>query len=117
MPDIYLDTVTGDMVVTDDIRFTTGIEIVAQSIELRMDATKGEWFADLDNGIDYNGEILGQKFDEANLTRIFRKVLIDTPGVDQVTRLDVTFNGQTRATTITWEARVGDEYLNGSKDL
>ena len=114
MPDIFLDAVTGDMVVTDDIRFTTGIEIVSQSIALRMDATKGEWFADLDNGVPYD-EILGGKPSVARVEAIFRKVLVETPGVDSVTSLIVT--GSTRNMTITWEVRAGTEFISGSKDL
>ena len=117
MADLYLDPVTGDLVVTNDVSFTTGIATVRQRVENRMSAAKGEWFADLDRGIDYYGEILGQTYDSAKITAIFRKTLIETEGVDKCTQLLVDFAGATRTLTVTWEALVGDEVISGSLDL
>lgn len=117
MSDIFLDPITGDMTITDDFRFTTGMETVAQEIKLRLDATKGEWFADLDNGIDYHGEILGHKPSDERVSAIFRKALIETPGVDKVNKLIVNRDAATRLLSIDWEVSVGSEILDGSQDL
>lgn len=117
MADIYLDPVTDDIVVTNDIRFTAGVETVRQRIDLRMDLTKGEWFADKDAGVDYFGEILGREYDEQRTTAIFRKRLIETEGVDRVLTLTVNYTRSTRALAIYWEVAVGDEVVSGSKDL
>ena len=117
MADLYLDPVTGDLVITNDLRFTAGIETVRQRAELRMGATKGEWAFNLDDGIDYNGAILGQPYDQARITAIYRKRLVETDGVDKVTKVLVTYTGTTRTLNVTWEAIVGDEVISGSLDL
>ncbi len=117
MADIYLDPVTGDMVVTNDFRFTTGLETVAQKLRLRMDATKGEYFADLNNGVDYHGEILGHDPSDERVSAIYRKVAIETPGVDRVTKMVVNRDGSTRLLSVDWEVLVGDEVISGSQDL
>lgn len=117
MADLYLNPLTGDLEIVSDLRVTRGIETVAQSIMLRMHATKGEWFADLDNGIDYFGDILGKAPDIAKATATFRKALIETPGVDRVTTLNVTYSGSTRDLSVTWEVKAGAEYISGSLDI
>ena len=117
MADIYIDPITGDMPVTDDIRFTQGIETVVQLIELRLSAVQGEWRYDLDNGIDYLGEIWGAKPDKARIASIFRKVLIDTEGVDRVTELTVDYNDTTRVFSIDWQVLALGEFIDGSRDI
>lgn len=117
MADIFLDPVTGDMVVTDDIRFTQGVETVVQLIELRLSAIQGEWRYDLDNGIDYVGEIWGAKPDKARISAIFRLALIETEGVDQVTKMVVTYNAATRLFTVDWQGKAGEDFIDGSRDV
>ncbi len=117
MADIFLDPITGDMVVTDDIRFTAGVETVVQLIELRLSAVQGEWRYDLDNGIDYLGEIWGAKPDKARISSIFRNTLIETEGVDQVTKMAVTYTAATRVFTVDWQVLAGEDFIDGSRDV
>lgn len=128
MADWFLDPVTGDLVVTDDVRFTSKLETVVQSITLRSNAFKGEWFMDLDNGLlefDTDGSIkqgdttivLGGKYNQAKLSAAFRRMLVNTTGVDKVTKLLVSFDGTTRTTTIDWEVKAGDDFISGSNDI
>lgn len=117
MADLYLDPDTNDLEIVGGLRFTQGIETVTQAITLRMHAAKGEWFADLDNGIDYFGEIFGQKPDIPKVSAIFRKTLIETKGVDRVTSLIVTYAGATRTINVSWEVKAGAAYISGSLDL
>ncbi len=128
MADWLLDPITHDLVVTDDVSFTSGIGIIAQAIDLRMNAFKGEWFANLERGfleIDTVGAlgasdttlVLGGKYSQAGVTSAARKLLIDTPGVDQVISLTVSFDGGTRSVSITWRVRAGQEYIDGEFDI
>lgn len=118
MADFYLNPVTEDLdVSTGDFRFTSGIETTAQLIELRLSAFKGEWRYDLDNGVDYFGRILGKKPSDAELTAIFRLALAETEGVDSVTSLVVSKNRVTREYTITWQVKVGETFIDGSRDI
>jgi len=128
MADLLLDLVTQDLVITDDLSFTTGIVTVRQKITLRSQSFKGEWFADLDNGLlemDTTGDIkqgdetvvLGGKFEQAKLTSAFRKMLSDTEGVDEIIQLAITFDGTTRKLSADWEVRAGEEFISGSLDI
>ena len=93
----------GDITITSDIQFSTGVQAIRQGIAIRMQNFEGEWFMDLDNGVPYWGRILGEKFNEADLLAIFRVPLLATPGVTGIVSLTATWDGTTRTATINWE--------------
>lgn len=103
--DLKIDPVTGELVVTDDLVFSTGSDAVAQGLRLRLQLFKGEWFLNLDEGVPYYEDVLGQKFDEKRIRAAFRPVILSTPGVVEIISLAVQFDGPTRDVTIAWEVR------------
>jgi hypothetical protein len=129
MADWLLDPITHDLVVsTGDVQFTSGTDTVRQRLDLRANAFKGEWFLDLDNGlleIDTDGTVkqgdtsvvLGGKYDQARVTAAFRKMLIETEGVDLIRELNVSFDGTTRTSSFSWTVKAGDDYISGSLDI
>ena len=113
MPDFYLDPITGDLAIENgDIRLTTGLESVRQLLDLRMSASVGEWEFDLDYGVDYFGKILGHSPSIEELTTIFRKVIIETDGIDKINSLIITISAK-RVLTVTYEAIVLGEVITG----
>lgn len=90
----------GDLVFP--LQFTTGIQAVAQGIRVRLQNFRNEWFLNLDDGVPWFEDILGQVYDRNKVRSIFRQVLINAPGVKSIDSLDLEFNGNTRALTITW---------------
>lgn len=88
-----------------DLRMTTGIEAVAQGIQVRLLAFRGEWFADLDDGVPYYEDLLGQKFNEAVARDAFRSAIAAAPGVLQVLTLSLSFHGPTRTLSLAFEAQ------------
>ncbi len=107
--DLALDG-DGDLEVVTDLRFTTGLEAVAQGLSIRLQSFRGEWFPDLDDGIPYlerdgvpeSEAILGQKFDERKISATFRREIVKAPGVDAVSDLVVGFDGATREMTLSF---------------
>ena len=99
--DFLLD-VDGDLVVTTDIQFSSGLAAVAQGIRIRIQTFKGEWFANLDFGVPYFQDILGQKFNDAKIRTAFRNAIISTPGVLELTLLETEFNRSTRELSVSW---------------
>jgi hypothetical protein len=91
--DLYLDGV--------DIPLVEGKEAVAQHVLVRLKRVKGEWFRNVNDGIPYFEEILGQRNpDLPRIRRIFERAITSTPGVESLDRLDLSFDSTTRALTI-----------------
>ena len=113
LPDNPIDTALD---ANDDIeipqRYTSGPEAVVQGIKLRLERIKGEWFRDLDNGIDWLEDeelgiagILGSKFDASEIRAKLYPAAALAPGVTSVARFDVTFDGATRVMSVDFEVR------------
>jgi len=93
----------GDIVITSDIQFSSGVQAIRQGIAIRMQNFMGEWFLDLDNGIPYFSRILGKRYNEQELLSIMRVPLLATPGVTGIVSLTSEWDGTTRTATISWE--------------
>lgn len=114
--DLELDS-DGDLVVDTDLHFTTGLAAVAQGIRLRIQTFKGEWFLDLDHGVPYFQDLLGQKFNEAKARAAFRDAILSAPEIDSLDSLTVTFNGQTRVMAVSWRVTTSFGQVADSIDL
>jgi hypothetical protein len=102
--DLALDT-SGDVVVTKgELSFTSGLEGVAQGVRQRLLTFQGEWFLDLDHGVPYFENILGQRFDETAVRVAFAEAITSTPGVNRLLKLVTEFNRSNRLLSVTWEA-------------
>jgi len=94
-----------DLVIGKDLSFTSGVQAVAQSCRIALQMFAGEWFLNLDVGIPYWDEILGQKpavaIPAAELA--FRDALRNVVGVLSIPVLTVQYVGATRALNVTWQ--------------
>lgn len=96
----------GDLIMP--IRYTSGIEAVAQGIRIRCLLVRGECFLDRDAGVPYlegNGVdptlvILGRRYDPIRAESAIRATILDTPGVASITSLGQDFDGRTRKLSI-----------------
>ncbi len=102
--DFLLDD-DGDLVVTTDVAFTSGIEGVAQLVRTRIQTFRGELFQDVDFGVPYWQDLLGQKFDIVRARAAFRDIILKTPGVLGLVTYSVEFDGPTRTLHVTWSVR------------
>lgn len=104
--DLLLDE-NNDLVITDDLQFSYGIPGIVQEVRIALQMFAGEWFLDLDAGIPYWQQILGEKAPRAMAAaRIaFRDAILAVDGITALTRLDIAFNGSTRKMTVTWAAK------------
>lgn len=102
--DIGLDT-NGDLAFEGgDLKLLSGLEALVQSVRIRLSFFKGEWFLDLDAGVPYYQEMLGKKPRVELLRSVFRKAIEETPGIDRVISLSVTFNGAARRLEVKYRA-------------
>ncbi len=114
--DLQLDG-DGDLVVDTDAHFTTGLEAVAQGIRIRLQMFRGEWFADLDAGMPYFQEILGQKFSALRVRAAFREAIEAAPGVVEILSLDILFDGASRNARVSWKVRGDAGVFTGSTEV
>ena len=107
--DIKLDT-TGDIdISTGDLVLLTGIEAIAQHLRIRFKFYLGEWFLDQRVGIPYYETIL-VKGTSLNIVRsIFRKVIVETPGVTKLISLTLDFTAASRSLSVAFTANVVGE--------
>lgn len=95
-----LDLSTGDLVLID------GPESIAQHLRIRLRFFLGEWYLDQRVGIPYFQTIFlkGAKYDV--IREIFRKAIVNTPGVIEVLNLELEYIDTERLLRVTFDARV-----------
>jgi hypothetical protein len=101
--DAELDTATGDVIIDEQgLRLIGGISGVAQLIGIALRLFRGEWFMNLDAGVPWFQDILGQKYDEATLRRRLSDEIATVPGVSSVTALSISRDSAARTVSIAW---------------
>lgn len=89
---------------TNDLQLTNGklvlvednAEQVAILLKNRLQFFKGEWFLDAREGVPFYDLVLVKAPDRAFLARMFRNIVLDTPGVSQVLELTAELTAATR---------------------
>ncbi len=102
--DLLLDN-TGDLVIGTDLSWATGITAISQLCRIAMLQFTEEWFLNLDVGIPWLTQILGQKPQVAiKAAELYvREALLAVTGVSSVYRLEVSFTSAVRTLQIKWQ--------------
>lgn len=121
--DLLMDT-DGDLFIgaDGDGAFSAGLQAVAQGIDCALSIFKGEYFLNRDIGVAYlendvvtaQEALLGQVFDEQKARGYARSAILAVAGVDSLRSLAVTFDGITRAATITFNVKTAFGDLAGT---
>lgn len=99
------------------LRFTTGLEAVAQGLKIRLQSFRGEWFRDLEDGVPYFQDLLGHKFSEIKARAAFRDAITETPGVVSLDSLIVAFDRATRALSVSFKVTADAGTISASLAL
>ena len=100
--DFKLDTDAWDLALVDDdgngrdIVMAVGVDLLVQRLKYRLQSIKGEWFLTTSYGLPYYEYILKKPFDKLVATHQFKKMILNTPGVDQLLQFDLRLNRATR---------------------
>ena len=104
---LALDMTTGDLLITNGrFSFTKDLTGITQDLVIRLRLFLNEWFLDLDAGTDW-WSYLGEKFtnaSEAALHSEIHRVVLETPGVESMTKLSLSLDSTTRALSISFTA-------------
>lgn len=93
---------------TNDFELVTGNTAIAQHVKIRLGMFKNDWFLDRRVGIPYYEQILIKGAQDNIIRDIFRSVISDTPGIDEIESLSLDYTGATRTMAISFVASVTD---------
>lgn len=106
MADLLLDA-DGDLDITAGaLSLVTGADAIAQQIRIALRLFKGEWFLSPSEGMPYYETILQKGTRPAALQSLFRRALLQVPGVVEVLSLDLDLDTATRQLSLTFEVSV-----------
>lgn len=102
--DIALDA-GGDWYLSgQDLAMLSGLEAIQQSVRIRLQFFKGEWFLDLLAGVPFYEQVLIKAPDVNVMRSIFATAILETPGVLALPELSLVFDRSARALTVTFRA-------------
>jgi hypothetical protein len=94
--------------------FVEGAEHTKNRIAQRFKFFRGEWFADLRQGIPYRRDVLVKNPNLVLVKALFQRVLKTTPGVKAIQRSTLTVEKATRRLIYDWEViGTNDERITG----
>ena len=97
--------VKGDLALVDgQFVLVDGAEGIAQHIRGRLELFRGEWFLDTREGMPYFEEVFVKNPDLDVIRSIFRKAILETPGVASVIDANVTMDSAKRTARVTFAA-------------
>jgi hypothetical protein len=105
--DLLLDRQNDLVFENGDFKWSSGIPGVMQECRIKMQMFEGEWFLNLEAGIPYWTEILGQRPDIAitAAAAAFNDALLSTEDVKDVTKMSVIQEPGTRRLLVQWSVR------------
>jgi len=83
-----------------------------QAVTTRLRLFKGEWFLNLDSGVPWFQRVFVKPARLGEIERIIRSTILQTEGVDKLTKFDLVFDSSTRKLSVGFEGTTiyGDEF-------
>jgi len=111
-----LDTTTGDRAIeNNNFVIISEAEEVRQRVETRLRTYQGEWFLDITLGVPYYQEVFEKNIPLSQIEAVFKDAIINTPGVTELVEFELDYTNSNRNLLITFEAKAGDETIEGSE--
>lgn len=108
----------GDLDVSmGDFTLTRGVEAIQQAIKIKLQFFQGEWFLDLTAGVPFYQSVLVKNPSPSVLQSIFRKAILEVPGVLAVTSLNIVISRVTRALTVSFTATTDVGELSATEEI
>lgn len=95
MRDKRIDHLTGDLsIVNGDQTYTSGVEAIAADLKSNWLFVKGEWYLDINKGVDYWGVVFKKGATLEAIEEEFRREGLATRGVTAVTLTTTKLRGR-----------------------
>jgi hypothetical protein len=109
---------TGDLAIeNDDFVLLTGIDAIAQDVDVRLQFFKGEWFLDTRIGVPWYEKILGQKPRLVAVKTLLKNAVLSTPGVLSVLDFDLDYSRSLRTLSVNFHANSVEGEFEFNKEL
>jgi hypothetical protein len=105
MSDLQIGSDQDLALVNGDLALCTFENEIPQLIKRRLRFFQGEWFLDESLGVPYFEEILVKNPSPIAVDGIFKRTIVETPGVIDLLSFDMDYDGPTRKFTLSFEAR------------
>ena len=107
--DLALDG-NGDLDLSDnEAHLVDGDDAIVQHAQIRLRLFRGEWFLDTRVGMPYYEQILVKNPDLVVVRALFRRAILETPGIEEITAFDLQFDASTRRMRLTFTAQKSDD--------
>lgn len=107
------DDGTALVMVKGDFVLATGRDAITQHLRIRLRTFRGEWFLDRRVGLPYYQQILVKGPNLAAVKALYRRAIMETPGVTELRHLEVTMDHATRSAAVAF----GVETIDGPVEL
>ncbi len=88
----------------NDLVLVTGADAIKQHLGQRLKTFYGEWFLNMEIGVPYFQQVLKKNPDPVVVDSIFKREIVNTPGILQLTEFDLNIDNATRTLTLTFKA-------------
>lgn len=103
---VFKQTPDGDIEVENfTLSFLGGIDATIQRIANKFALWRGDWFLNVDAGVPWIQEILGEKPQEQVVFTIIRNVIVSDPEIEELLSLNINFDRTLRELQIDFRAR------------
>lgn len=107
--DLALDNITWDLYLENrDLAVVSGIDAIKQNIRQRIQMFMGESKFNIEAGVPYFEDIFKKNPDPAIVRSAFVKVITETSGILELTKLELDLNTATRVLSLTFRAVCDD---------
>lgn len=123
--DFYFDPVANDLRIQDgDIIYSRGVDTIVQQIKCALSTDLGEWYLDTTKGVPYysatgqqndgtKGILGSNNYSAAEISAIMRKVILEVPGVEAVTELNIGDPNEDRLVKVQGTVTASFDNING----
>jgi hypothetical protein len=106
---VFLTIPKGDIAIRNHrLVYATGADAIRQKLSTRFNFFLGEWFLDRRQGLPYFQHVFVANPDKQLIRSIFSRVIVRTPGIASVRRLDAIFTLPVRHVAFDFEAVLAD---------
>ncbi len=108
MADLALDN-DGDLDISGaELSIVRDDDALVQHCQIRFRLVKGEWFLDTRVGMPYFEKILVKNPDTVVIGALFRKAILEQPGIVEITRFELEFDSAARQLSLAFTAKKDD---------
>lgn len=105
MSDLTLNSDWDFQIENADLKIIEDKQALVQFLKQRIQLFFGEWFLDSSLGVPYYQEVLVKSPGRDAVDAVFKKVILETPGIVELQSFEFDYNNATRTLNVSFRAR------------